>query len=82
MIRYFKALWTEIKKLLPVKKKSMLVRDAYNEFRYMSKNDLIRILTTVVADKNKTLPILKNKEQVKGWSKRYIIKNIIFQMQS
>ena len=82
MIRYFKNLLSEILKLLPHKKKKMLVKDAYAEFRYMSKNDLIRVLTNVVADKNKTLPVLKNKEEVKTWSKRYIIKNIIFQMQS
>ena len=82
MKTYFLALWNEIKKLLPKRKKKMLVKDAYAEFRYMSKNDLIRVLTNVVADKNKTLPVLKNKEEVKTWSKRYIIKNIIFQMQS
>lgn len=81
-VGYFRTLWSEIKKALFLPSpRRQLVKDVYKDLQHESKNNLIRILTRVVADQQKTLPILKNKEELKSWSKKMIIKNIIAYLQ-
>lgn len=78
---FFAELWAEIVRStlqwFPRKRKEMTVRDALKELKGYNKNKLIKILTNILADKQRVIPVCSNKKEVKTWSKRELIACII-----
>jgi hypothetical protein len=83
IIGYFKILWIECKKLLPrfkEKPKNLTVKEVVTICKGKNMNELVQILTGILAEKQRAIPICTNKKEVKTWGKKKIIAMIVAEL--
>ena len=75
---YFLILWLEIlKSILPVKKKTITIKELADELKSKNKNELVKLLTQCVANVERSIPVIDNKREIKQHSKKQIIRAIL-----